>query len=64
MNDPFYYQYQFISSGVGNSSVFTAMANGDLDCDGTQSTFTMEGKVDPKDGAFGLAAIKRKDPLE
>jgi type IV pilus assembly protein PilA len=43
-DDPHYYQYEFISSGVGPGSTYTARAQGDLDCDGTFSTFEMVGE--------------------
>ena len=39
MGDPFFYRYEFISRGTGQSSEFTARAYGDLDCDGVYSTF-------------------------
>src|SRR5205823_11024551 len=39
VDDPFYYQYQYDSAGTDTTSSFTARAMGDLDCDGTYSTF-------------------------
>jgi prepilin-type N-terminal cleavage/methylation domain-containing protein len=60
MDDPHYYQYEFVSSGAE----FTARAVGDLDCDGDLSSFSMVGRVDPANGVFGLAAIHRVDELE
>jgi prepilin-type N-terminal cleavage/methylation domain-containing protein len=60
MDDPHYYQYEFLSS----ATEFTARALGNLDCDATFSTFSMIGRVDPVSGVFGLAAINRKDELE
>lgn len=39
MDDPHYYRYRFISSGVSVDAEFTARAHGDLDCDGLESTF-------------------------
>lgn len=59
VDDPHYYQYEFESSGVE----FTARAIGDLDCDGTLSTFSMIGRVNAS-GVFGLAAMHRVDELE
>lgn len=60
MDDPHYYQYEFISSGTE----FTARALGDLDCDGNLSYFGMIGRVDTVNGVFGLAAMNRVDELE
>ena len=45
LSDPHYYSYQFDSSGVGGDSTFTASAFGDLDCDGSQSTFVRIGSI-------------------
>ena len=60
MDDPHYYQYEFIASG----SEFTARAIGNLDCDADFSTFGMIGRVDPANGVFGLAAMNRVNELE
>lgn len=45
MTDPHYYRYEFFSTGTRESSVFTARAFGDLDCDGNFSTFETYGYV-------------------
>ena len=34
VDDPFYYSYQYDSSGTDTTSAFTATASGDLTCDG------------------------------
>jgi hypothetical protein len=39
INDEHYFVYSFDSSGTLTAANFTATANGDLDCDGTFSTF-------------------------
>jgi len=47
VDDPHYYQYEYESTGTagaGPGSRFTARALGDLDCDGTLSTFEMAGE--------------------
>lgn len=41
--DSHYFQYTFTSAGSGRSAKYTATANGDLDCDGTYSTFQIYG---------------------
>jgi len=60
MDDPHYYQYEF----VANANEFTARAIGNLDCDADFSAFGMIGRVDPTNGVFGLAALNRQDELE
>ena len=63
MDDPHYYQYRFVSSGIGSDAEFTAMAIGNLDCDAVQSTFRMYGEVGPE-GIAGSANVSRTDELE
>ncbi len=43
---PFRYRYQVIASGKGPKAAFTIRVNGDLDCDGTYSTFELMGSID------------------
>jgi prepilin-type N-terminal cleavage/methylation domain-containing protein len=68
MADPHYYAYDYEVTNVsgGQGSRFTAIAIGDLDCDTTQSTFSMFGIVDSvyADGPAGSATISRVDELE
>jgi type IV pilus assembly protein PilA len=47
LNQPQFYQYTYTASGAGstNNAVYTALATGDLDGNGTQSTFTLTGMV-------------------
>lgn len=45
MDDPHFFLYEFESSGVDNSAVFTAIAHADLDCDGEMSTFITKGEI-------------------
>lgn len=45
ISDPFYYSYQYNSTGLTNNSVFTASAFGDLDDDTSYSTFVRFGSV-------------------
>jgi type IV pilus assembly protein PilA len=70
MDDPHYYMYQYATvdptfTGT-NTADFTARAFGDLDCNGTYSTFEMIGKVDQTtaDGPSGSAALSRVKELE
>ncbi len=65
MEDPHYYSYQFDSTGTEETSVFTARALGDLDCDDAESTFEMAAKINADDNSVqGSAGIFRKDDLE
>jgi len=49
MNDQHYFVYSFDNNGSTLAGAqFTAQANADLDCDGTQSTFQRIGWGDPK----------------
>lgn len=67
INEPHFYRYAFIANNTGTAtgSTFTARAQGDLDCDGVESTFEMYGEamVSGNDMA-GSAAIYRENPLE
>ena len=60
IDDPFFYQYEFIS----DAKSFTARVVGDLDCDGVLSTFERVGTVDDEGNVTGGAGLYRKDPLE
>ncbi len=61
MVDPHYYAYSFIGGGTGDQ--YTAKATGDLDCDGTKSSFTLFGKV--VNGEVRTAGdVKKDDALE
>jgi len=64
VDDPFYYQYSYTSAGTGNASQFTAAANGDLDCDGTFSTFERVGTVDAANNVNGGAGLFMAGELE
>ena len=63
MDDPHYYRYEFISSGVSTSAEFTARAQGDLDCDGIESTYEMYGTVGDQ-GPAGSGTQWRNKELE
>ncbi len=80
VDDPHYYSYQYVVSGSTSTAIgqagttetsftatgFTARAHGDLDCDGTWSTFEMYGTVNSiySDGPAGNAGIFRHNELE
>lgn len=60
MDDPYQYSYTFESS----ATAFTARATGDLDCDGTYSTFEMAGTIGADGTLQGSAGIYKEKELE
>ena len=64
MDDPHYYWYTFTSSGTVNSSVFSANANGNLDCDASFSTFEAVAGVNTDGEVTGTATVYRENELE
>jgi hypothetical protein len=56
----------FMYSFDGSATKFTARANGDIDCDGSYSTFEMYGEVNSiyADGPAGSASLYRENELE
>jgi hypothetical protein len=61
VDDPHYFSYEYKGDPGGRS--FTALAYGDLDCDGTYSTFSATGAIGP-DGAATVGELSRDNPLE
>lgn len=55
IDDPFLFQYDFDSAGTGVGSTFTVGAHGDLDCNGTLSTFERVAKIDQNNNFSGGA---------
>ena len=47
IDQPFYFQYGFISQGSGINARFTARAQGDLNCDAIMSSYEITGHVTP-----------------
>ena len=64
VEDPFYYQYNYTAAGTGDGASFTARANGDLNCDGTLSTFERIGTIDDENNVNGGAGIFKENELE
>lgn len=53
-----YYRYSFHGGGATVPlAAFTAVATGDLDCDGTNATFTLAGSVDSEGGVLAKGPI-------
>ena len=64
MDDPHYYRYEFVSGGTGLSATFTARAQGDLDCDGLESTYEMYVNINVDGNPGGSGNQWRNLPLE
>lgn len=64
VKDPSFYQYSYVSAGVGTESTFTARANGDLDCNGQLSTFERTGSIDKDGTVSGGLVIYKVNPIE
>lgn len=57
LTEPHYYQYTFITANTGNASIYTATAQGDLDCDTSLSTFEIRGSVDSEGSVVMVGPI-------
>lgn len=65
VGDPYQFQYEFGSTGVGKNATFTAAAHGDLDCDGTVfSTFEIQAQVTDSMEIQRAPGIYENNPLE
>jgi type IV pilus assembly protein PilA len=67
VTDPHYYWYEYDSTGsnqTGVDSRFTARSSGNLNCDGTYSTFERVGGVSPENNVLGGAGVFVLYPLD
>jgi type IV pilus assembly protein PilA len=64
VDDPFYFVYQYTSSGSDANATFAAWAFGDLDCDSIQSTFERSGSVLADRSVSGAAGLFTKNDNE
>ena len=58
MQDPQYYMYTYTSNATTSGAkgeIFSAMAEGDLDANGTSSTFSLDGEI--KDDSGSLVVV-------
>ena len=62
--DPYNYLPSYTGAGVGAASTFTAVATGDLDCDGVLSTFTRLGGISATGDVVGGGAPTIVNELE
>ncbi len=63
VKDPHYYRYSSNSTNGAPTSTFLAIAEGDLDCDGVLSTYTLYGEGN-ENGVETAADIIKQNPLE
>lgn len=64
VDDPFYYVYEYQSAGTETGATFSAWAYGDLDCDGTFSTFQRSGSVMADRSVTGGSGLFSKNDIE
>jgi len=57
ISDPHYYAYEYVATGSGTGAAFTARANGDLDGDGSLSTFERAGIVNGQNEMQGSQGV-------
>ena len=57
MTEPHYYTYTYTAAGSQTGATFTGVATGDLDCDTTNSLYTIRGIVDQEYGVSVTAPI-------
>jgi prepilin-type N-terminal cleavage/methylation domain-containing protein len=63
--DPYSYLPKYVSAGAGAASIFTATAEGDLDCDGVLASFVRMGGVNATTGdVVGNSAPQVTNELE
>jgi type IV pilus assembly protein PilA len=64
VDDPFYYTYAYTSGGTESASQFRAGAYGDLDCNGSYSTFERSGSIDTQNNVTGGAGLFTVNDIE
>ena len=64
LSDPHYYSYEYVSTGENTGAKFTVRGNGDLNCNGTFSTFERIGTVDTSLNVMGGGGIYTENELE
>ncbi len=58
---PHYYNWQWLSTGTGSDALFTALAQGDLDCDAVLSEFYIIGEINSEMGVNPKGPVIRND---
>ena len=64
INKAHYFQYQYAPTGTGNGSVFTVWARANLDCDSTESTYSVRATVNSATGEVERTNVIITEALE
>jgi type IV pilus assembly protein PilA len=64
LEEPFYFQYEFVANNTAELPSFTSRSLGDLDCDDDFSTYEMVGKITAKASLQGSSGIYKNKELE
>ncbi len=64
VDDPFYFAYEYKSTGVETAANFQAFAYGDLDCDNILSTYERGGSVMQDRSVSGSGGLYTKNEIE
>jgi type IV pilus assembly protein PilA len=64
VDDPFYYSYQYTSTGTDTTANFQAWAFGDLDCDTIYATYMRGGSVMTDRSVSGGSGLYTKNDIE
>ncbi len=64
INKAHYFRYQYFPSGTATGASFTVWARGNLDCDGTESTYSVRGTVNTTTGEVERTSMIITEALE
>jgi type IV pilus assembly protein PilA len=64
INNAHYFRYQYLNKGTGNAAEFTIVANADLDCNATYSTYEVRAKIQSTTGEVERTNIIITEALE
>ncbi|TNE49528.1 MAG: prepilin-type N-terminal cleavage/methylation domain-containing protein [Deltaproteobacteria bacterium] len=64
INKAHYFQYQYLPTSTGTASQFTIWARANLDCDGTESTYTVRATVNSTTGEVERTNVIVTEALE
>jgi len=64
VDDPFYFVYQYDSTGVDTAANFQAWAFGNLDCDSVNSTYERSGSVMTDRSVSGGSGLYSRNEIE
>jgi len=64
INKAHYFRYQYVPTGTGNASTFTVWARANLDCDSTESTYSVRATVNGTTGEVERTNVIITEALE